>query len=1342
MPSENVPLAPPARLETLQAIFAAQAETRPDAVAVVFGEEEARYAQIEEHSNRVARALRARGIGRHSFVALLVPRSIDHVVGMLGILKAGACCVPLDPEDPPARLDALLGDCDPAGLLTAGPVPETRFDGPRLDLHAAEIAAQDVDRPERSEQDAQPRDLAFLFYVSGGDGRPRGVMLEHHNIAHLVRVRAGLFDLGPEDRVYQGSAPGTDRAVEEIFLALEAGGTLVVATREMALAGRHLARLLTLQGVSVLSTTPTLLALLAGDVPTLRLVLLEGEPCPRDLLGRWSRQQRRLVMVYGLTETCGIATCAEVTPEGAVHFGPAVPGARVRIADPDLRPVAPGEVGEICVGGAGLGRGYFGRPAESWARFVHDPFAPADFTDARVFRTGDYGRIDAHGDLHLLGRADGQARLRGRRVEMEEIERQLESVEGVQAAACGVRTGEDGDARVVAWIERRPGLALDGETVRSALRGRLPAGMVPALVEVVESLPRLATGGLDRAALPETGPRGPRAPSHGGAPHTVAEGRIAALWEGLFAPARVAREDHFFLDLGGHSLLARRMIAELRKDPWFAHATVDDVYDHPTVASLAAALRSTGPSDSASGPPSARRFRRGERRRHAVAGVLQSIGLYAVFAFGCSQTAAFFLGLSFLRQEGAAPLQAAAGAALVAALALPAALLLAIAAKWILLGRVRPGRHPLWGWYHVRHWLVTRIVDTLPLDLLAGTPLLCWFYRGLGARIGRDVHIGTRSIEGFDLVRIGDGSSLGARARLIGSKTEDGVLVLGPVRIASGCFVGTRSSLEPHTRMEDGARLEDLSFLPGGSRIRAGETWSGAPAQPAPGGVGRPPGLAPAAAPRRGTSPSRGLAALVYAVAAVALSLLPAAAAAPGVLFLLRIGRSPAPWLLLPAAPLAGASFALLLAAEIVLLKRVLVGRLAPGRHPLHGRFSLRAWLSERLQGLASPILGGFQGTVYLAPWYRALGARIGRRVEISRPASVVPDLLDIADEATIGEGVLLGAARVDRGFVTLIPTRVGQRASLGSAAVVPPGARLGDASRLEPLSVLPADPDDAGRHGAAWQGSPPRPSVLGRVATPFFGEEATYRPPRARRVLRASVEAVRGILPPAGSSLVIAATVLAAIAIHAERGTAATFLLMPVAYLVACVAAFAAVVAVKWVLLGRLGPLVRPVWSPEVWRLQAVDSLYEFLAAPLLLGALRGTPFLPWCLRLLGARIGRCVSLNTTRVAAFDLVEVGDRSALNEDAELRSPLVEDRVLNALPLRIGSDCSVGAGSVLLSGTEMRDGSRLGALSILRNGETLPAGTSWAGLPAIPVHPSVLTPGTPPGSTQPMAAGLA
>ena len=604
MHSESSVLAPPPRLETLHPLFEAQADARPGAVAIVHGDEEATYAELEDRSNRLAHYLRERGFGRGALVAVLLPRSIDHVVAMLGVLKSGACCVPLDPENPAARIDAVLGDCDPAALVTGG--APFRYGGTVIDLHSPEVAAASPERPERADAAApQPHDLAFILYVSG-NARPKGVMIEHHNAAHEVRSRGRTFGLRPDDRVYQGAAPGTGRSIEEMWLALEAGGTLIAATREMFLAGPHLPRLLTLLRVSVVSTSPGRLEALHGEAPTLRLVLLSGESCPGGLAARWARPGRRIVLTYGAAETTGAATFADLAPGGPMHFGRPLPGTRVRIAAPDLRPLEIGEVGEVCVGGAGLGRGYFGRAAESWARFVHDPWAPADLTDARVFRTGDYGRLDRDGNLHLVGRADSQARLRGERIDLGEIETELSSIEGVQGAACTVRQDGGHGPRLVACVVRRPGSLVDGEALRSRLRTRLPAAMVPAAVGIVERLPRLENGSLDRAALPDPRPRGVRPPSPGGAPHDVAEFRIAALWDGMFAPEHVSREDHFFFDLGGHSLLALRMVAELRKEPGFAHATVEDVYEHPTVASLAAALRRSPRRRSALSPSSSR----------------------------------------------------------------------------------------------------------------------------------------------------------------------------------------------------------------------------------------------------------------------------------------------------------------------------------------------------------------------------------------------------------------------------------------------------------------------------------------------------------------------------------------------------------------------------------------------------------------------------------------------------------------------------------------------------------------------------------------------------------------
>ena len=607
MHSDSSVAAAPPRLETLHPLFESQVEARPGAVAVVHGDEEATYAELEDRSNRLANWLRVRGIGRGARVAVLLPRSIDHVVAMLGVLKSGAACVPLDPEDPSARVDAVLGDCDPAALLTAGSsgARAPRFEGLHVDPGSPEVLSASPERPAaHGDAAAQPHDLAFVLYVSG-NARPKGVMLEHHNIAHAVRTRGRAFDLRPEDRVYQGASPAAARSLEEIWLALGAGGTLLPATREMFLAGPHLPRLLTLLGISVLSTCPGRLDLLHGEAPTLRLVLLSGDSCPAALAARWARPSRRLVLRYGAAETAGASTYADLHADGPIHFGRPLPGSRVRVAAPDLRPLEVGEVGEIFVGGGGLGRGYFGRAAESWARFVHDPWAPADLTDARVFRTGDYGRLDRDGNLHLIGRADSQARLRGERIDLGEIETELTAIEGVQGAACTVRQDGGRGPCLVACVVRRPGSVVDGEALRSRLRSRLPAAMVPSAVGIVEHLPRLENGSLDRAAVPDPRSRNGRPPSPGGAPHDVAEFRIASLWDGLFAPARVSREDHFFLDLGGHSLLALRMVAELRRDPWFAHVTVEDVYEHPTVAALAAALRVSPPADRVAAPAAA-----------------------------------------------------------------------------------------------------------------------------------------------------------------------------------------------------------------------------------------------------------------------------------------------------------------------------------------------------------------------------------------------------------------------------------------------------------------------------------------------------------------------------------------------------------------------------------------------------------------------------------------------------------------------------------------------------------------------------------------------------------------
>ena len=431
------------------------------------------------------------------------------------------------------------------------------------------------------------------------------------------------------------------------------------------------------------------------DVPTLRLLILGGEVCPDDLVARWARPGRRLVNTYGPTETTVIATYADLVRGRPVTIGRPVPGYRVHLLDERLRPVRPGDTGEICIGGVGVARGYVGRPAETEERFVPDPFAPPEEQEARLYRTGDLGRVDPDGNIEFLGRSDGQVKIRGFRVELSEIEAALLGSHGVRAAACALREDPPGVTQLLGYVVPSNG-RVDEERLREYLRTRLPAYMVPSVIETIPELPLLPSGKLDRSALPA--PRSRHAARAVSArPRTGTEHLIAEIWERLFPSRTIGVDDNFFTDLGGHSLLAARMVSDLRRHPRCARVSVVDLYEHPTIASLAATLdtlthRPRAPRGPVLAVSAGRADPGAERRRHFLAGFLQSLGLYFVFGLETLQSLAPFLVYVLLFSEGRPALEAVLWAVACAVAVLPVTILAAIAAKWVVLGRLRPGR--------------------------------------------------------------------------------------------------------------------------------------------------------------------------------------------------------------------------------------------------------------------------------------------------------------------------------------------------------------------------------------------------------------------------------------------------------------------------------------------------------------------------------------------------------------------------------------------------------------------------------------------------------------------------
>jgi non-ribosomal peptide synthetase-like protein len=1297
----------------LHQVFEAQADSHPGNAAVLFGDRRATYADVESWANKLARHLRRAGVTRQSTVAVLLPRSLEVYPSLLAILKAGGAYVPVDPGYPSERVAFILENSKCEVVITTSELSHlaSRFRGRVIAIDTdRELIENEAGTRILPYADAQDTDLCYIIYTSGSTGKPKGVEVEHRNAVHLVLTEREIYGISQEDRVCQAASLSFDLSVEEVWMAFAAGAILVPAPPDASHGGPEFADFLKTSRVTVLSCVPTILSTLEDEFPDIRLLILGGEACPNSLVDRWSRPERRLVNTYGPTEATVIATFANLARHKPVTIGKPVPGYYIRLLDDSLKEVPPGEAGEICIGGAGVARGYVGLPEETDSKFILDPHNPSP--GSRIYRTGDLGRVLGNGDLEFLGRADGQVKLRGYRIELSEIESVLTKQKGVLAAACTVRKGKSEVESLAAYVVMEDGHELDEREFRAQLRDSLPGYMVPNTVDKLSDLPRLPSGKLDRTSLPPPVVR-KNSRRHGG-PETDTEKRIAKVWSGVFSPQNVSATDDFFLDLGGHSLLAARTVSDLRTDPKFADVSVADIYEHPTVRSLAAEVdeRSSHLLFPAVNRPNHRSSlnpTRTSQERFRVK-LIQAAGLYLSFGVRAMEWVTPYLVFFLLILSGHPFLFAAEMAVLSAVLVFPVLLLLTLSVKWAVLGRVRPGRHPLWGGYYLRWWFVQSITSALPLDYLAGTPLLPAVYRLFGARIGRDVHLETNHIKAFDLISIGERTTVDEDASLLGYSVENGELVLGHLTIGRQCFVGTRSVLREGATMEDGSRLEDLSFLPSGSTIPQGETWSGSPARPSsPTDVSLPP-------PPLRSGSRRALTTLLYGTLVLSLPVLVLLGILPGVLILLSIDGLAQPLLYILAIPLVGASFVFIIMSEFVLLKWALVGRVKPGIYAVDSSFYIRNWVVDQMHSLSLDLVAPLHATVYLAPWYRALGARIGKSVELSTATSTTPDLLELGDESTVADEVSLGTPRTEGGWMVVGSTVLGRRSFVGNSAVIPAGTTLGDRTLCGVLSIPPSGEAESSRPDKTWLGSPPI-ELPRRQPSAEFTEERTFSPTSKMRIIRGSIESLRVTIPPAGFIVVTSAVVWTTLAGIGMFGFWPALLLVPLVYGSACIAIALALVAAKRVVIGRYQAFEKPLWTAFIWRLELVNAVYEFLVTPLALEPLQGTPFLPAYERLMGSKIGKDVYVHTTGFLEWDLVEIGDRAALNEDCVLQTHLFEDRVLKASNLRVGSGCDIGAYSVVLYDSEMKDGAQLDALSLLMKGERLPAGTTWAGIPA-------------------------
>jgi amino acid adenylation domain-containing protein len=588
-------------------LFEEQVERTPEAVAVIFGDQQLTYQELNRQANQLAHYLRKLGIRPELLVGICMERSLEMVVGLLGILKAGGAYVPLDPQYPKQRLAFLLEDTQVSVLLTQQRLvtylPEHAAKVVRLDMEDKAIRTESIENPV---SEATADTLAYVIYTSGSTGEPKGVMISHRGICNRLLWGQEAYGLTDSDRVLHAFSLSFDFATWEIFTSLVAGAQLIIAEPGGNQDSSYLVKLIIGSKITLAGFVPSMLKAIFEESEiegcnSLKRVVCGGEVLPVELQERFfaAWEGVELQNTYGPTEASidvSFWVCRREDDSRSkwqrVPIGRPIANTQIYISDSHLQPVPVGLPGELHIGGAGLARGYLNRPYLTAERFIPNPFSNQPGT--RLYKTGDLARYLPDGNIEFLGRIDHQVKIRGFRIELGEIETVLSKHPAVREAVVVAREESPGDKRLVAYVVRSQDGASTINELRTFVKEKLPEYMVPSAFVFLDSLPFTPNGKVDRKALPVPGQSCPELEQSFVEPRTPVEELLANIWAEVLKLPKVGVHDNFF-ELGGHSLLATQLVSRIRERllvelplrVLFEKATVADLSDYiQTVQSI------------------------------------------------------------------------------------------------------------------------------------------------------------------------------------------------------------------------------------------------------------------------------------------------------------------------------------------------------------------------------------------------------------------------------------------------------------------------------------------------------------------------------------------------------------------------------------------------------------------------------------------------------------------------------------------------------------------------------------------------------------------------------------
>jgi non-ribosomal peptide synthetase-like protein len=1270
------------------------------------------YRDLDGRANQVARYLIAQGIKPGDRVGLLFDKSAETYIAMLAVMKANAAYVPLDASFPVERLRYIVADAEIGAIVSMAAFEER--------LAPLDVRKAFLDQAKR-EIDAEPSGpvtgvaptydpLCYIIYTSGTTGNPKGVAIGHASICNFVRVAAELYGYAPDDRVFQGMTIAFDFSIEEIWVPLMAGATLIPSRPGTSLIGDELADFLRDRRVTVMACCPTLLATIEQDLPLLRILLVGGEACPQNLVARWYRPGRRILNSYGPTEATVTATLTELKPDKPVTIGIPLSTYSIVILDPaeDVA-LSPGELGEIGIAGVGLAIGYMNRDELTLKKFIRDFLNIQNNPSGRIYRTGDLGRIDENGEIEYRGRIDTQVKIRGYRIELNEIEAVLLDLPQIAQAAVTTFEPDPGVVEIVAYYAFKHGADLPINEISQALRSKLPAYMVPSYLEQLDVIPMTLSNKADHKKLPK--PQVPRfsAGTNFVPPKTDYERILAAALAQVLRVEHVSTKDDFFDDMGANSLLMARFCAVIRKNPSMSAVSMRDIYMNPTIADLSTYLDS-----SLGGFVATKRepFHVPSNLSYYTCGALQA-AFYALYTL----SGLWVLDIGY--DWAVAPdsmLAIYARSVVFAAGSFVVLTAISIIAKWLLIGRFKAQAIPIWSLAYFRFWVVKTMMRTTPVIAFTGTPIYNAYLRLMGAKIGRNVVISCRhGPVSADLLSIGDNTILRKDTIVLGYRAQSNFIHIGPVEIGSNAFVGEASVIDIDTAMGDNTQLGHASSLQSGQRVPDGKRYHGSPA------IETTSDYCPIESIESGWFRTAFYSTIELAalfLVAVPLPILAyhvwdqysaatGASASVGASALSLLGIS-ATWFF-------GAI--ILALAGVYVIPRLCMMFLRPSvTYPTFGLHYLLHSIITRVSN-SEFFCVLFGDSLVIVNYMRYVGWNLNKVEQTGSNMGTNqrhdnPFLCNIGSGTMVSDGLSMINTHTSATSFQLAESKIGENNYLGNDIFYPPDGRTGANCLLGTKTMIPID--GPVRENIGLLGSPafeiPRMVDRDRDMNASFDEDTR----RARLRQKNAYNFVTAMLFLASRWLSVFAAIIlwqAALAGYDRFGVFSLF---------AATTAITGAYVIFFVLLERvslrfkrLQPKIASIYEPYFW----FHERHWKLSESSITGLFSGTPFRAMMLRAMGMKVGAKVFDCSRSITERTLTEVGDYANLNEGCVLQAHSLEEGVFKSDYIRLGSGCSVGPGAFVHYGVSMGDHVVLDADSFLMKGEVLESHTGWRGNPA-------------------------